>query len=309
MKEAKGPTLKTKLDEAMSSMGPMTPMTEASSSLCIICLDDIMANLDGTIKGEDPEYLHDMRVSSRRLRAALRVYGRCYPTVLERAQDRAKAVTDLLGQVRDLDVRMIHLQNIKGLLSEQGDRGAELLIFTSSMQWELARQKMIKGLVELKKGPWHSWMSNTLSNPSIPKGRPWYPAVHALPTIETNRAAVKATSHLAKLEEALSAQHELRITIKKYRYSLELLKFCFNKGLDKLLRRCKRLQDDLGLMHDYDILIDHILASRSRTLPKNIKKGLDELKGTIVNLRHQQFELFMKHIDPFVSSEPLDLRL
>ena len=300
--------MKDRLDEAMGPMGPLTPMTEAASILCTICLDEIMTNVDGTIKGDDPEYLHDMRVSSRRLRAALRVYGPCYEKDLEGAHERAKAVTDLLGQVRDLDVRMIHLENIKGLLGEKGERGAELLVFTTSMQWEQARRSMVKGLVQLKEGPWYSWMSKTLSHPNIPKDRPWYPAVHALPTIRSNRSAVWAASHLAKLEDALKAQHELRIAIKRYRYSLELLKFCFNKKVEKLIKGCKRLQDDLGLMHDYDILMDHIRASRSKSLPKNIKKGLDELGDTIVNLRHQQFELFMTHIDPLVEQDPLDLR-
>jgi hypothetical protein len=36
---------------------------------------------------------------------------------------------------------------------------------------------------------------------------------------------------------------------------------------------------------------------------------MDELRDTLANLRHQQFELFMKHIDPLLDQEPLDLRL
>ena len=42
-------------------------------------LDEMMANLDGTRAGDDIEALHDMRVASRRLRAALSVFADAFP--------------------------------------------------------------------------------------------------------------------------------------------------------------------------------------------------------------------------------------
>jgi CHAD domain-containing protein len=151
-------------------------------------------------------------------------------------------------------------------------------------------------------------MSETMGHPRIPDGKHWYLAIHALPTVDRNRAMVGSASHLAGIEGAVSAQHDLRIAIKRYRYSLELLRFCYEEGIEDTIVHCKLLQDDLGLMHDYDILSRHIHGSRSRTLPKNIKKGLDELKVTIKNLRHQQFELFNEHFTRFLGLEPPDLR-
>jgi CHAD domain-containing protein len=67
--------------------------------------DEMMQFRAGTILGRDPEALHDMRVGSRRLRAAMDVAGECFPT--RRYQEFHKTVkqlTDVLGGVRDCDV-------------------------------------------------------------------------------------------------------------------------------------------------------------------------------------------------------------
>ncbi len=42
--------------------------------------DEMMQHRAGTILGRDPEELHDMRVGSRRLRAAMDVATECFPT-------------------------------------------------------------------------------------------------------------------------------------------------------------------------------------------------------------------------------------
>lgn len=302
-------SLKMKIDRAMEDMGPFTPVTEAASSLTMTCLDEIMANMDGTIKGEDPECLHDMRVASRRLRAALRVFCQYYPKRSAEAEERARFVTSLLGQVRDLDVRIIHLDNIKPLLGPNGRRTADLLIFNTHMQWDHARERMIEGLSLLKGEGWYGWMKDTLSSPVSPNGREWAPSIHSLSVISENRTTVIARSHLSRVEMAIAAQHALRIAVKRYRYSLELLSFCLKKKkVGKYIGMCKTIQDDLGLMHDYDVLTEHISVSRTSSLPKAIKKGLNELALTIAYLRYHQYELFIEHLDPFLEMDPEHLR-
>lgn len=67
--------------------------------------DDMMRHRAGTILGRDPEALHDMRVGSRRLRAAMDVAIECYPRRRYRYYHQTiKQLTDALGGVRDCDV-------------------------------------------------------------------------------------------------------------------------------------------------------------------------------------------------------------
>lgn len=80
---------------------------------------ETMSYRDGTLAGEDIEYLHAMRVSSRRLRAAMDAFEAAFPRQEFRAYLRqVKEITDTLGDARDLDVAM---ERLAGLLPEMAD--------------------------------------------------------------------------------------------------------------------------------------------------------------------------------------------
>ena len=66
--------------------------------------DEMMLHLNGTLSGRDPEDLHDMRVASRRLRAAMDVATDCFPARFKYFHKTIKELTDVLGGVRDYDV-------------------------------------------------------------------------------------------------------------------------------------------------------------------------------------------------------------
>jgi CHAD domain-containing protein len=66
--------------------------------------NEMMRHRSGTILGRDPEALHDMRVASRRLRAAMDVAVDCFPSKYAYYHRTVKELTDVLGGVRDYDV-------------------------------------------------------------------------------------------------------------------------------------------------------------------------------------------------------------
>ncbi len=74
-------------------------------------LDRMLSHIDGVRKGDAPEPVHQMRVWSRRSRAALEIFKVCFPgrefTELER---EVKAAADALGEARDLDVMIMNLR-------------------------------------------------------------------------------------------------------------------------------------------------------------------------------------------------------
>ena len=74
---------------------------------------EMMSYRDGTLLGEDIEELHAMRVSSRRLRAAMDAFAAVFPTrSFKRHLSRVKEITDTLGAARDLDVAIAGLAEI-----------------------------------------------------------------------------------------------------------------------------------------------------------------------------------------------------
>lgn len=89
----------------------------------------------GVLEMGDIERLHDMRVATRRLRAALEVFAPCFQKKAHRAAlHEVKELADVLGERRDRDVAIVELEAFAAEL-EEGDRdGVESLIGALRMQ-------------------------------------------------------------------------------------------------------------------------------------------------------------------------------
>ena len=74
---------------------------------------EMMSYKEGAKEGIDIEYVHDMRVTSRRLRAAMDNFADCFPkgSPFKKHYKRIKAITRTMGAVRDLDVLIVRFQN------------------------------------------------------------------------------------------------------------------------------------------------------------------------------------------------------
>jgi CHAD domain-containing protein len=103
----------------------------------------MMSYREAALAGEDIEGVHDMRVGSRRLRAALEQFRDVFPRRRFRPMLRTvKILADALGEVRDLDVLIDRVQaDMKGRPRAQR---AVLATMTAEMSAErdLARQRL-----------------------------------------------------------------------------------------------------------------------------------------------------------------------
>ena len=67
----------------------------------------------GVLDTSEPKRVHDMRVATRRLRAALEVFAPCFPAKRHRrALKGVKALADALGERRDRDVAIDSLGSL-----------------------------------------------------------------------------------------------------------------------------------------------------------------------------------------------------
>lgn len=81
--------------------------------------DEVFEHSRGVLDLEQPGRVHDMRVATRRLRAAMEVFEPCFPRKRHRkALKRVKALADALGARRDPDVE---IAMVEGLLDEARD--------------------------------------------------------------------------------------------------------------------------------------------------------------------------------------------
>jgi CHAD domain-containing protein len=90
---------------------------------------EVFEHSDGVLDMDDIEPLHDMRVATRRLRAALEVFAPAFSAKRHRkALKRVKALADALGERRDRDVAIEFLTGFAAEAPETDRATVEALI-------------------------------------------------------------------------------------------------------------------------------------------------------------------------------------
>ena len=111
--------------------------------------DEMMVFKDGTLLGRDPEALHDMRVASRRLRAAMDVSLACFPKRYLYYHRTVKELTDQLGGVRDCDVLREALTAYRDTRPDLERPGVNRLLRELRAEREARRTDMLAFFVRL----------------------------------------------------------------------------------------------------------------------------------------------------------------
>jgi inorganic triphosphatase YgiF len=86
-------------------LGEAATTEQALGALVRGCLHQIAANARGLLADDDVEWVHQMRIGTRRLRSCLRLVAHCAPSKeLQRLTDDVKWLAQTLGAPRDWDV-------------------------------------------------------------------------------------------------------------------------------------------------------------------------------------------------------------
>jgi CHAD domain-containing protein len=208
----------------------------------------------GTRLGDDIEALHDMRVATRRMRAALRVFeAAVHPRALASLGKGLRRTGRALGPVRDLDVfREKTLRYCQSL--PEGQRGGlvEFLDVIEARR-EAAREQMIAYLDGQKYARFKANMEGFLSGAAA-EGTPGCgDAVGDVAPIAVQErlADVLAFDPQVSLPDPPPERlHELRIVCKWLRYTLEFFQEVLGPGTRRAIAEVVALQDHLGALQD-----------------------------------------------------------
>ena len=142
----------THMAKSAYDIAPHATFIEAAHTSLGQQFHEMMSNLDGTRAGDDIEALHDMRVASRRLRAALSVFAAAFPPKPFAVTEKEVAkTTDALGAVRDSDVQIEFMESVIETAPESEKVG--LRAFVEHLQKERDRERilLVKELNRLEK--------------------------------------------------------------------------------------------------------------------------------------------------------------
>lgn len=113
--------------------------------------EEVFAHAAAVLDLEDVEPLHDMRVATRRLRAAMEMFRPCFPRKrYRRAMKPLKALADALGERRDCDVAVGSLRELANA-ANAADRGRlEILIAKLGEERRLANEELVPFVAEAR---------------------------------------------------------------------------------------------------------------------------------------------------------------
>ena len=102
---------------------------EAAAKIIAVRTEELAEHSRGVLDTGDIERVHDMRVATRRLRAALEVFEPCFPPkAFKQALREVKRLADGLGERRDRDVAIASLRSFNDQMPAPDRRGVSSLI-------------------------------------------------------------------------------------------------------------------------------------------------------------------------------------
>jgi CHAD domain-containing protein len=105
------------------------PYALAGARIITVRSRELADHAAGVLDVSEIERVHDMRVATRRLRAALEVFEPCFPPKRFRAALReVKELADALGERRDRDVTIAALDDFASAMGRADRTGIESLI-------------------------------------------------------------------------------------------------------------------------------------------------------------------------------------
>jgi CHAD domain-containing protein len=126
------------------------PFREAAALAVSTRADEVWEHEHRAMDTADIEGVHDMRVATRRLRAAMEIFGPCFPKKRHRkALREVKDLADLLGTRRDPDVMLERLRAIEAGLTQEDRPGIESLCDELRTGQEEANRRLSEGLASV----------------------------------------------------------------------------------------------------------------------------------------------------------------
>lgn len=286
-------------------------MAEAGRKILLVEFIRMLENESGSYKGEDPEYVHHMRVATRRMRSAFRILephfkSKSIRPFIEHLSKLAKA----LGGVRDLDVMIGDLQVAQTGEEEDTQAGIQVMIDRLERRRRRARKKLLSHLdsspYQHFKETFATFLTQVGKGVISVEGNGIsvvpHQVRHVLPgVLHEHLAYVRAydtilgkTAEESKTDDETPVAprvdplilHDLRIEFKRLRYTVSFFKEVLGQSGGKFVNEIKIIQDHLGRLNDLVVAQAQLHTLLNET-------GLDEalLHSTLAKMAAEQIKL------------------
>ena len=217
------------------------------------------AEMAGVREAKDIEYVHRMRVASRRLRTALAIFPRCLPSKkLNNWQKEIRAITKALGAARDTDVQLELLERIyRGAPLPQRRPGLQRLALRLYQSRARLQSKVVAALDSLEASQALDQLEAAVADYTARQEQVYIftPALYQLgnQSIGASLDQFLAYSDIVSQPDEVEKLHAMRIAAKHLRYSMETFAPLYPEELKRFITVLRKAQEALGDVHDCDV--------------------------------------------------------
>jgi len=240
----------------------------AAAAVLRALTEAIEGNRDGAMTGEDPEFLHQLRIAVRRSRTVQRQLKSAFPPlVLPGFRSEFRWLQQTTGEARDLDVYLLGFEELRALLpapirADLGPLRAVIGHWRLAAHAEAARALASRRTTELLTD-WEMLLETLIELPVADRPDAGAPIAQS-----AGRRIRRVYKHVRTMGAAIDpsgpghAYHELRKKGKELRYLLELFgpQLFDNAVVDDLVTTLKGMQDVLGRHQDREVQIALLTA-------------------------------------------------
>lgn len=138
-------------EPTIRGISPDETLEICARQIIVNYFQQMMSYKEGAKVGSNIEFVHEMRVTSRRLRAAMDNFVDCFPEkAFNKHYKKIKSITRTLGAVRDLDVLIARFEKELDALSEVERVDIRRFIENLQQEREEARKPMLTLFVKLE---------------------------------------------------------------------------------------------------------------------------------------------------------------
>ena len=254
-------------------------------------LDVIEANEAGAVAHLDTEFLHDLRVAVRRLRALLRQMSRVFsPVILARLTEDFAWLGGVTGPARDLDVTLLEFDGFGALVPPSRRAHLEPLRLYLQYRRQEAYEQLASQLHSRRyrglKRRLRSYLHGSL--PARPRAQDAGRPVGEVARSRTWRIYKRVLREgLAIGPDSTPADlHELRKSCKKLRYLIQSFQDIYSADqVQAAIRELKRLQDNLGEYQD--LFVQTLLLEQLPERMRKVGMGDRDTFAAMASLRQQ----------------------
>lgn len=232
-------------------------LAEAGRKVWRYQFGEMLRHEEATRCGEDIEALHLMRVATRRMRTAFKIFGSAYkPKTLKPFLNDLRAIGGALGRVRDIDVLVENAVHFRDEQPVDAQAGIEPLLTAWRGERETARQRLLIQLDSQEYLDFKSQFGIFVDTPGMGMRRlssnslEPHQVREIVPVLLYSRLA-RVRAYETILDNASVTQlHALRIEFKRLRYTAEYFREVLGNSISEVINDLKGLQDHLGELHD-----------------------------------------------------------